>query len=101
MRKRQPDNRIKRENLGVAIMSGKRFVVNTRPGVPFNACIEEAGGSLRCWASHRWLDDRAALAVVEHATKTETGAFLWNKGVKLGSVACVKGDQRLYKVILP
>ena len=101
MRKRQPDNRIKRENLGVAIMSGKRFVVNTRPGVPFNACVEEDAGVLRCWASHRWLDDDASEVVEKHATKTETGAFLWDDKVKLGPVACIKSDQKLYRAILP
>ena len=97
--RRQPDNRVHPENLGMMILNGKRFVINLRPGVPFNACIEEFKDSLRCWASYNWLDNRAAMIVDGYATKTETGAFTWNEDVKRGRVACVKGDHKLFKVI--
>ena len=101
MRRRQPDNRVHPENLGMMVLNGQRFVINLRPGVPFNACIEEFDGALRCWASHNWLDNRAAMVVDGYATKTDTGAFVWNDDVKRGPVVCVKGDHKLYKVVFP
>ena len=102
MKRRQPDNRIHPGNLGMMILNGRRFVINLRPGVPINACIEEdRNGSLHCWASHKWLDNRAATIVDGHATKTETGAFTWNDEVKRGPLACIKGDHELFKVIFP
>jgi len=101
MRRRQPDNRIHPENLGMMILGDKRFVINLRPGVPFNACIEEFDGSLRCWASHNWLDNRAAMVVDGYATKTEGGSFTWNNNVKRGRFVCIKGDHELFKVIFP
>jgi hypothetical protein len=99
--RRQPDNRVHPENLGMMILNGKRFVVNLRPGVPFNACIEEYDGFLRCWASQNPLDQRAAIIMEGYATKTDGGAFVWNDGVKRGPVACVKGDRPLYRVVFP
>lgn len=83
MRRRQPDSRIRKHELGSFTLGGKRFVVNLRPGVPRNACIEEFDGSLRCWASHKWLDDRAAEFVLKNATPTDNNAFIWNKGVRV------------------
>lgn len=99
--RRQPDDRIHPDNLGMMILDGKRFVVNLRPGVPFNACIEQYDGSLRCWASHNWLDNRAAGVVDGHATQTEGNAFVWKENIRRGPVACVKGDRPLYRVIFP
>jgi len=101
MYRRQPDNRVHPENLGMMILNGQRFVINLRPGVPFNACVEEFDGSLRCWASHNWLDNRAAIVVDGYANKTESGAFIWKDEVKRGPVACVKGDHKLFRVIFP
>ncbi len=101
MRRRQPDNRIHPENLGMVILNGKRFVINLQPGVPFNACIEEFKDSLRCWASHSWLDNRATTMVDGHAAKSDNGSFTWNDDVKQGPVAGVKGDHKLYRVIFP
>ncbi len=101
MRRRQPDNRIHPENLGMMFLNGKRFVINLRPGVPFNACIEEFDGSLRCWASHNWLDQRAATVVDGYATPGESGSFLWNDDVKRGPRVGIKGDHELFKVIFP
>jgi len=101
MRRRQPDNRIHPDNLGMMFLNGKRFVINLRAGVPFNACIEEFQGSLRCWASYHWLDNRAAMVVDGNATKTEKDSFVWNDNVKRGAMACVKGNHKLYKIILP
>ena len=101
MRRRQPDNRIHPDNLGMMILNDQRFVINLRPGVPFNACVEEFAGGLRCWASHNWLDNRAAAVVDGFATATEGGSFVWKDEVKRGPVACVKGDHKLYKVIFP
>ena len=101
MRRRQPDDRIHPENLGMVAMNGKRFVINLRYGVPFNACIEEFDGSLRCWASYNWLDRRAAMLVDGCATKTNSGAFVWNDNIRLGSIACTKGGHDLYRVIFP
>lgn len=101
MRRRQPDSRIHSGNLGMVILNGKRFVINLRPGLPFNACIEEIDGALRCWASHRWLDSRAAMIVDGYATKTDGGSFVWNDDVKRGPFVCIKGDHELFKVIFP
>lgn len=101
MYQRQPDNRIRLGDLGMMILNGKRFVVNLRPGVPFNACIEEFDGNLRCWASHEWLDTRAAMIVDRLATKTKTGTFVWNDDVRPGPVVCIKGGRRLYRAIFP
>lgn len=81
--RRQPDHRIHMRDLGVLDLNGKRFVINLRPGVPFNACIEEFKGSLRCWASHNWLDDEAAAFVRNNATPTDNNAFVWNEGVRV------------------
>lgn len=85
MRRRQPDNRVHKHELGSFTIHGKRFVVNLRPGVPRNACIEEfRNGGLRCWASHNWLDDRAAAFVRENAAfNAEQNHFVWNEGVKV------------------
>ncbi len=102
VRNRQPDERIHPGNLGMMIMGDKRFVVNLRPGVPFNACVEEfRNGGLRCWASYAWLNDRAAGLVKRHATKTEKGAFTWNEGVRRGRRFTIKGGHELFKVIFP
>ncbi len=101
MRRRQPDNRIHPENLGMMFLNGKRFVINLRPGVPFNACIEEFQDSLRCWASHHWLDNRAAGVIEGYAALSEGGSFTWNDDVKRGPMACTKGGHKLYKVIFP
>lgn len=92
MRRLQPDNRIHPEDLGMLFMNDKKFVINLRRGVPFNACVEEVGGALRCWASHRWLDDRAAKIVENFATKTDGGSYVWNEDVKRGSLVCSKAD---------
>lgn len=79
----QPDNRIHKYELGAFTKNGKRFVVNLRPGVPYNAVIEEHdGGTLRCWASHRFLDEEAASFVKNNATKTDKNAFIWKKGMR-------------------
>lgn len=86
MRRRQPDNRIRKYELGSFTMNGKRFVVNLRPGVPRNACIEQFGDALRCWASHRWLDDEAADFVRENSVQTENNAFVWKEGVRVKEV---------------
>ncbi|MBD3426386.1 MAG: hypothetical protein GF409_04035 [Candidatus Omnitrophica bacterium] len=86
MRRRQPDPRIKRDELGSFTMNGKRFVVNLRPGVPRNACIEEFRGDLRCWASHTWLTDEAAAFVRNNATQTENNAFVWLDKVRVREV---------------
>lgn len=86
MSRRQPDNRIRASELGSLSLNGKRFVVNLRPGVPRNACIEEVNGLLRCWASHRWLDDEAAAFVRENSVKTENNAFVWKEGVRVQEI---------------
>jgi hypothetical protein len=101
MHRRQPDNRIHPENLGMVLINGKRFVVNLRPGVPFNACIEEFDGALRCWASQNWLDRRASTIVDGFAEKTESGAFVWGDEVKRGPMVGLKGDHPLFKVVFP
>ena len=84
-RQRQPDHRIRTHELGSFTSGGTKFVVNLRPGVPRNACIEEfRDGTLRCWASHTWLDDKAADFVRENATyREEQNSFVWNDGVKV------------------
>lgn len=82
----QPDERIKRHELGSFTLGGKKFVVNLRPGVPRNACIEEFRGALRCWASHTWLNDEAAAFVRENAVLTEQNAFVWKPGVRVREV---------------
>lgn len=80
----QPDIRIHKRDLASFIIGGKRFVVNGRPGVPRNACVEEFDGALRCWASHQWLDDEAAAYVKAHATYLpENNAFAWKPGVRI------------------
>lgn len=104
MRRRQPDNRIHRWELGSWTPTGgtKRFVVNLRRGVPYNACVETfRDGTLRCWASHSWLDDEAAAFVLANATPTGKNAFSWNDNVKQGRQARVKGDHELHEVISP
>lgn len=102
MRKRQPDNRIHPGNLGMVTLGNRRFVINLRSGVPFNACIEESSqGALRCWASHNWLDDRAATIVGRYANETPKGSFIWKDEVKRGSRACTKGGHELFRVIFP
>jgi hypothetical protein len=86
MRRRQPDNRIHRWELGswTPVGGTKRFVVNLRRGVPYNACVETfRNGALRCWASHNWLDNEAAAFVRDNATQTDKGAFVWDEGVKV------------------
>lgn len=84
MRRRQPDTRIRKHELGSFTHNGKRFVVNLRPGVPRNACIEVfRNGALRCWASHTWLDDEAAQFVRDNSIPTRNNAFVWNEGVKV------------------
>jgi hypothetical protein len=82
----QPDPRIHKNDLASFTSNGKRFVVNGSPGVPRNACIEEVGGRLRCWASHVWLDDAAAAFVRANAAPTENDSFVWNDGVKVWEV---------------
>lgn len=75
----QPDNRIGIRDLGHFFFNGKKYVVNRRPGVPRNACIEEFEGKLRCWASKIWLTDDAAKVVRENATFNEKqNHFTWN-----------------------
>lgn len=101
MRKRQPDNRIRPENLDMMVLKGKRFVINLRLGVPFNACIEDLDSVLRCWASKDWLDERAALVVDSFATKTQRGSYLWNENVKRGPFVCIKGGYDLFRVVFP
>ena len=81
----QPDQRIHKFELGSFTNNGKRFVVNLRPGVPRNACIERINeNSLRCWASHTFLDHKAAKFVEEHAVfNPERNHFTWKEGVKV------------------
>ncbi len=85
--RRQPDNRIHKHELGSFTPGGvgRRFVVNLRQGVPRNACVEEfRDGTLRCWASHTWLDDDAADYVRDNASfDAEKNSFTWNEGVKV------------------
>lgn len=100
MQRRQPDDRIRPENLGMVTLNGKRFVINLCLGVPFNACIEEFRGFLRCWASYNWLNRSAASLVDGHATQTGTGAFVWNNNVRFSRVSS-KGGHDLYRVIFP
>ena len=84
MRRRQPDPRIRKHELASWTHGGKRFVVNLRPGVPRNACVEEfREGSLRCWASRTWLDDDATEFVRANSTQTENNSFVWNEGVRV------------------
>ncbi len=85
MRQRQPDSRIHKHELGLLNLDGQRFVVNLRRGVPFNSCVEKfRNGSLRCWASHNYLDDEAADFVRENSTfNPDTNSFVWNEGVKV------------------
>lgn len=76
----QPDERIGVRDLGYFFFNGRKYVVNRRPGVPHNSCIEEFDGKLRCWASKVWLDDEAAQIVRERATYLpESNAFIWNR----------------------
>lgn len=85
MRQRQPDHRIHKHELGSFTSGTTKFVVNLRPGVPRNACIEEfRDGTLRCWASHTWLDDEAATFVRDNSTfRPEQNSFVWNAGMKV------------------
>lgn len=84
MRRYQFNDRIRRHELGSFTVNGKRFVVNLRPGVPRNACIEESrNGSLRCWASHKLLDREAVQFIRENAVWTENNAFVWKDGIKV------------------
>jgi hypothetical protein len=101
MQRRQPDERVNPTNLGMMTLNGNRFVINLRPGVPWNACVEEFRNKLRCWASHAWLDQEAADVVDEYATKTENGNFVWNDNIERGPIACVKAGHSLYKMIVP
>ena len=101
MRYRQPDRRIQPRDLGMMALNGQRFVINLRPGVPFNACIEEFDGSLRCWASYKQLTQEAADLVARHATQTKSGAFLWNDDVRRDRFRCHKGDHDLFQVVFP
>lgn len=74
----QPDRRIHRFELGSFVINGKNFVVNRRRGVPYNAVIEMAGGSMRCWASREYLDDEASKYIREKAEYVpENNAFIW------------------------
>lgn len=76
----QPDDRIHKNELGFLSLNGKRFVVNTRIGVPRNSVIEDFGGALRCWASRVWLDEEAAAFVRENADFNPGGNnFTWKK----------------------
>lgn len=84
--KPQPDSRIRKYELGSFTLEGKKFVVNLRPGVPRNACIEEFDGGLRCWASHTWLDNDAAAFVRENSVPTKNNAFVWKPGVRVREV---------------
>ncbi len=95
------DSRIHPRDLGMVTISGKRYVINLRPGVPFNACIEEHGGALRCWASHNYLDRRATSIVEGFSTTSLDGAHVWDREVKRGRFACTKGDHEIYRVIFP
>lgn len=82
----QPDNRLRVGDLGSFTINGRRFVVNLRPGVPRNACIEEFDGALRCWASHTWLTPDAADFVRANAVPTDGNAFAWKPGVRVREV---------------
>lgn len=83
----QPDPRIGKRDLGAWFHDGKRYVVNARPGVPRNACVEQFDSALRCWASHQWLDDEAANYVRANATYSpEQNAFLWKVGVRVPEI---------------
>ena len=83
----QPDSRVHKNALASFTVAGTRFVVNGRPGVPRNACVEEFDGSLRCWASKAWLDDAAANFVRANATfRPENNCFVWNDGVRVWEV---------------
>jgi len=86
MRRRQPDRRIRVRDLGSFTINGKRYVVNLRPGVPRNACIEEYDGGLRCWASRTWLDDEAAAFVRDNSEPASHNKFIWNKGIRVREV---------------
>lgn len=80
----QPDRRIKIRDLGVFSHNGQRFVINNRPGVPRNACIEEANGYLRCWASHEPLAPEAAEFIRRHADfDPKFNRFTWKDGFYL------------------
>lgn len=83
----QPDDRIRRRDLAALFVDGKRFVVNGRPGVPRNACVEQFDGGLRCWASRQWLDDDAANYVRNNAKYLpDSNSFVWNIGVRVWEV---------------
>jgi hypothetical protein len=73
-------------DLGYLYLEGKRFVVNTRPGLPRNACVEEEGGQLRCWASRSPLTAEAESFVRDNASPTGHGTFVWNEGVRVREV---------------
>jgi hypothetical protein len=85
--RRQRDDRIHKRDLGsfTPDKGDVRFVINLRPGVPKNACIEQfRDGTLRCWASHTWLDDDAAEFVRDNTTfDSDRNSFTWNEGVKV------------------
>lgn len=101
MRRDQPDNRVHPHELGMWVFGNKRFVVNLRRGVPYNACVEEHKKALRCWASYNYLDHRAATAVDNHATKTEKGTFIWDDDVQRGALVRTQGNHQTFKVIIP
>ncbi len=73
---RQPDYRVKREDLKYSRILDNVFAVHRQPGCPSNACIEEVDGFLRCWACHNPLNDRAARFVRKNFVKTDNGAFI-------------------------
>ena len=79
MSTRQPDHRIKQEELKFFRLDKKVFVIHGRPGCPRNACIEEFDGFLRCWACYNPLTDRAARYVRNNFEKTDNGAFIVRK----------------------
>ena len=81
---RQPDDRIRRNELGVLSLNGKRYVISTRRGLPRNATVETFAGYLRCWACKKALDEEAAAFVRENADyNPDNNTFAWKKGFYL------------------
>ncbi len=80
MAARQPDNRVKREDLKFWKFGGKLFVIHGSRGCPRNACIEEHDETLRCWACHKPLTERAAHYVRKNFVQTDNGAFIVDRG---------------------
>lgn len=87
---------IEPEELGWTLIQGRPYVVNTRPGVPFNACIEEYDGRLRCWASHAELTAEAARLVESFASPSPTGAFVWRETVPRGVYLGMRGGREVF-----